>query len=129
MESTWWIWLLLLLMAGGLIGSLSLFVLGRRDMVRESQRWRSDCKRIEQLQTELSDQIADVHRCLLDNAYNRPRLAAGRASVLRLAEKGERPHEIAAALGIGRGEVELQLKLHAMAAARDVRRTSEPAST
>ena len=110
------------LLAAGLAAAAGLFFGLKRDISRLSlRRRRGDetlAQSLDQLRRELDALRAGAAefdrrlRELPPPAADREMDPVHRAQVLRMHRRGERPEQIAAALGLPLGEVDLLLKLH-----------------
>jgi hypothetical protein len=110
--------------AASLAGSVALFVLLKIEMRRTAARSSRDrfaleerCGRLELSLENLNRAVADLPQGSFGVAppAGPPRMSMNvnhRAQVLRLARRGERVEQIAAALGLPQREVELLLKVH-----------------
>ncbi|MBM3810699.1 MAG: hypothetical protein FJW20_03575 [Acidimicrobiia bacterium] len=103
-----------------------LFILLKAEIHRKSARWDYAKKEMEQslqlLRLQIQRLQESLHTTVQEAALNQapttapPRQAINlnrRVQVLRLHKRGERPDQIAAAVGIPQNEVELMLKLQA----------------
>lgn len=111
------------LLAVGLILCTLLFFTLKQDLYRVSRRLATQQQKlgasVEQLRAEISamkTSLGEVEK----KAGELPQLSpprpgmntARRTQVLRMFHRGEQPEQIAAALGLAQGEVDLLLKVH-----------------
>lgn len=111
------------LLAAGLLLSAGLFLVSKREIARVALRRRRGDETLAQSLDQLKSELdalragaAEFDRRLRElPAQAAPEAEMDpvrRAQVLRMHRRGERPEQIAAALGLPRGEVDLLLKLH-----------------
>ncbi len=85
-------------------------VQGDLDRLREDmERIRAELARLE---SEVEHRVGELPQL---SAPKPGMNTSRRAQVLRMYRRGERPEQIAAALGIARGEIDLLLKVHEIA--------------
>lgn len=127
MNDTTLIVIVTLLLAAGLGLCMFLFVTLKQDLhraQREAKKATQDLhellaqqsagaeglqKHVSQLESNIEERLAEVPQ------YSSPKPGMNtsrRMQVLRMYRRGERPEQIAAALGIPQGEVDLLLKVH-----------------
>ncbi len=111
------------LLAAGLTLAVGLFLVLKREITEAQQRWRRGDETLswslDQLKKEvdsLGSKTADLEQHLGELSQVATPVAsmdaARRSQALRMHHRGERPEQIAAALGMPQGEVDLLLKLH-----------------
>lgn len=111
----------LALAAVGLLLSLLLFLSLKRDLVSVRKLWAGERQSLLTAHEQLREEIHQLRQRVQEGMQPAevtpaPQLVSGmnlsrRAQVLRMARRGERPEQIAAALGIPLREVELLLKI------------------
>ena len=112
------------ILATAMIACLYLFVAGQSRLSVVTKRWRLDqaatCVLIDELRTGVATVKAGLHdaeqRARAAEALAMPQVPQGmnvnkRTLVLRMARRGERPDQIAAALRLPQNEVDLVLKV------------------
>ena len=117
----------LVLLALGLLGALGLFVNLKLEVEKRWQRERANVKailvRLEEAESRMTPAISPTVESIVEHnpVVARPGLnLSKRVQVTRLLREGKDSIQIAAELGLSRGEVQLLASVHTMAAAKAV---------
>ena len=113
-----------LILIGGFGACLYLIALQRQDLRRAIAAWKKDAADAATSRGEILDAIEDSAQRMEETLLRRqstPQAArktaidqTRRNQVIRMAKRGERPEQIAAALGMNASEVTLTLKLQGL---------------
>ena len=110
--------------AVGLTFSLYLFLQLKRELAREASKWKTEKAALEeenrQIRKGLDSAMDEIKQPRAELAALQPKPSMNltrRAQVIRMHRRGERPEQIAAALGVPQNEVDLVLKVSQLVSA------------